>query len=228
MTEFEGRHDVAYGSVTVGAVNITKNGLMMKIDCICLNSPRGIMRLVGVSGDQAMSFGILIPDGDRLRLTRSFSKNDLRPLENHPVAFCIVPADIDIRTLAESPASEAEAQEPTEPEKAPAPALEPAEAAEVAPVPDIPEAPPVRVCDWREMQSPSSLFSDPELRVICAGITGALYREESGAGFLAVPVSDDRPFPLMPVFCCGEPESIDGREYVVFKILGGRLCASDE
>jgi hypothetical protein len=41
--------------------------------------------------------------------------------------------------------------------------------------------------------------------------------------YIAAEVADDKPFALMPIFCLGTPETIDGAEYLVFKVENGVL-----
>ena len=54
-------------------------------------------------------------------------------------------------------------------------------------------------------------------------LTGALARTEGDVTYLAVPLRAGEPFPLMPIFCFGEPEQIDGADYLVFKLKDGVL-----
>jgi hypothetical protein len=58
------------------------------------------------------------------------------------------------------------------------------------------------------------------VRERCADL---LVREEDGAVYIAAEVADDKPFALMPIFCLGTPETIDGAEYLVFKVENGVL-----
>jgi hypothetical protein len=84
-------------------------------------------------------------------------------------------------------------------------------------LPDAPETPGA----WRACPDPRALFRDGDL--ISEEIRGALRRADGEATRLAVPLSPEEPFPMMPVFCFGEPEEIEGRGYVVFKIKNGAL-----
>ncbi|MDR0862425.1 MAG: hypothetical protein LBN30_06605 [Oscillospiraceae bacterium] len=75
---------------------------------------------------------------------------------------------------------------------------------------------------WRAEPNARTLFQTGDA-VISGEPRGALSRMDEDATYLAVPMPNDEPFPMMPVFCFGSAESIDGREYVVFKIKNGIL-----
>jgi hypothetical protein len=55
-------------------------------------------------------------------------------------------------------------------------------------------------------------------------VRGALARAAGDMVYIAVPISGDAPFPMTPVFCFGEPETIDGADYLVFCLKNGVLC----
>jgi len=82
---------------------------------------------------------------------------------------------------------------------------------------------------WREEQDPARLFRDPELKSLGAALAreGVLSRREGEAAFLAVPLEPGRPFAAMPIFCFGAPETINGREWLVFKIVDGAPTVND-
>ena len=64
---------------------------------------------------------------------------------------------------------------------------------------------------------------NPALRELgrTLGREGVLTRQEGDAVFLAVPLDRDRPFSAMPIFCFGSPETISGRNWIVFRIMDG-------
>jgi hypothetical protein len=76
---------------------------------------------------------------------------------------------------------------------------------------------------WRPIEKPSSLFNDETIAEACEEVSGALAMEQAGLTMLAVPVSPDAPFPMMPIFCFGSSEDIGGQEYIIFKIKNGYL-----
>jgi hypothetical protein len=76
---------------------------------------------------------------------------------------------------------------------------------------------------WQEERSPEDLFRDPALQELgrALGREGVLTRREGEAVLLAVPLDRGRPFAAMPIFCFGSPETINGRNWVVFRIMDG-------
>ena len=76
---------------------------------------------------------------------------------------------------------------------------------------------------WQEEREPERLFRDPELREMgrALGREGVLSRREGEAVLLAVPLERGKPFAAMPIFCFGAPETINGRSWLVFRILDG-------
>ena len=76
---------------------------------------------------------------------------------------------------------------------------------------------------WRPIDDPSALFNDSDLANACRGVRGALTMDADGVTLLAVPVTPAEPFPLMPVFCFGDPVMIGGLEYMVFKSKNGNF-----
>jgi hypothetical protein len=103
-------------------------------------------------------------------------------------------------------------------------AKKPADTLPRSEAPAIPESPAPRGF-WAPIGDPAILFRDNDAELITGEVTGALTRNDGDIMLLAIPISQDTPFPMMPVFCFGDPEVIDGREYVVFKIKNGLLTA---
>jgi hypothetical protein len=76
--------------------------------------------------------------------------------------------------------------------------------------------------DWRVAASPESLFRDARLASLSRGASGSLTADgDGGATFFAVPISDDKPFAMTPIFCLGTPRFINSSEYLVFTLRGG-------
>ncbi len=88
----------------------------------------------------------------------------------------------------------------------------------------VPPEKPGAADGWFHADHPDTLFSDPDFADICRGVRDALTKQAGELTLLAVPVSPDEPFPMMPVFCLGDSGRIGGREYIVFKIKNGKLA----
>jgi hypothetical protein len=76
---------------------------------------------------------------------------------------------------------------------------------------------------WFLADDPAALFEDADIAKTCEDVTDALMMEREDGTLLAVPVSHDKPFPMMSVFCFGTSRLIGRREYIVFKIKNGYL-----
>ena len=74
---------------------------------------------------------------------------------------------------------------------------------------------------WEKVDDISPLFKSGEVAQDFEEPVGALYRKDGEFEYIAISAAPDEPFPLMPVFCFGEQQSIDGKEYIVFKIKNG-------
>jgi hypothetical protein len=88
----------------------------------------------------------------------------------------------------------------------------------------VPAEKPGAADGWFHTDQPETLFSDPDFADICRGVSNALTKQAGELTLLAVPVSPDEPFPMMPVFCLGDSGRIGGREYIVFRIKNGKLA----
>jgi hypothetical protein len=78
--------------------------------------------------------------------------------------------------------------------------------------------------NWQTILKPAKLFADIELARMCENVHDALFCDTGVVVYLAVPNCPDRPFPLMPVFCFGTPEVINGKNYIVFSLKNGMLA----
>ena len=76
---------------------------------------------------------------------------------------------------------------------------------------------------WQGERDPERLFRDPELQALgrALGREGVLTRRDGEATLLAVPLDRGRPFAAMPIFCFGAGEIINGRTWIVFRIMDG-------
>jgi hypothetical protein len=220
MEQTSQKFNVTRNGLVYGVAAVTQNGLMTEIDFSGTAPDGKIYRLAAVCGGAYVPLGVAAPDDNgKLSFRRSYSKNALRDLGfSTPDAFALI-------LSGEIPAPE--------PEPVPSPAPTPAVGDDVHIVPPSPPAPERVVEDadpyvktpfFAPLANPSSLFSEPS--GYCDGeLSGALARYEDGITYLAVPLDAGEPFPLLPVFCFGEPERIDGRDYLVFKLNNGILTA---
>ena len=204
--ELMDKYDVMYKNEPVGEAEIRQEGLftVLRCECVCLD---GVMRLYGFCGDDFFPIGIPTPVGSRMRLVKKYTKNDL---QLQPVHICdrfeLFGADEE----PEKPASKEEMPaEPTEPKP------------ESEPVTEMPaekhESP------WKPAPDPSSLFADAELKATAAGIKGGMTAEDGSSTLLAIPISTDTPFPLMPVFRYGWSAMVEGKCCIVFRVRDGYL-----
>ena len=255
-----GEYPVYVSGLSVGSVTVSGSGLMTVFDCACQPKSREILRLAAACGGKYVTLGVPVPEGDVLRLRKSFTKNALAALgyrdadafyliragDAADVLFPAAPPAPDFEPLPALPVTESAAGSATEeqddasqvlpitppvPEpKAPEGPLEAPIRTDNAPgtlseaAPDVSEAADAEASDgWEPAGDPSLLFGDPALAEACRGMTGALYSVRDGLGLLAVPVSPEEPFPLMPAFCFGTPATFRGREYIVFRLRDGNL-----
>jgi len=78
LQELFGEYTVDYGGTKVGRLTVSGQGLMTRFTCECVVATAEIMRLAILMGDRYIALGVLLPDGDKLHFTKSYSKNDLR------------------------------------------------------------------------------------------------------------------------------------------------------
>jgi len=204
-----GKYNVIFDKEITGTVNISRTGQKYLFECQCNHSSADIIRLFCYSNDVYSTIGTMMPVNGRLYLKKAFTRNDLIMKDigeiNHFLLSSTSPA---------APSSPPHLQEiQTEP------ALTTASQPE-----EMPEENKIVAYPWRNENSPSSLFSDPELKEVCMNIKDALSSSDGEFIYLAVPVSSDKPFPLMPAFCFGSFELIDNRSYIIFKLKNGNLC----
>ncbi len=66
----EGCYEVYLGNAAVGKVQILPEGLYLRITCRCAAPQDQIYRLCAEIGDRRESIGVVVPEGDGLRLTK--------------------------------------------------------------------------------------------------------------------------------------------------------------
>ena len=77
-------------------------------------------------------------------------------------------------------------------------------------------------CEWAPDTDPASHFEDPILRAAASGIQGVITKPDGEDTLLGFPWAPSRPFPMLPVFRLGTAMEIDGGQYMVFRLKGGR------
>ncbi|MDR2420927.1 MAG: hypothetical protein LBD49_02325 [Oscillospiraceae bacterium] len=185
----------------LGEACLARSGLMTEIS-YSGGSPdsENVYRLAAVCNGRYVPLGVPAPSGDagsgRFEIKKSFTKNALREIGfAEPSAFELIL---------------------TGEEYAPAPMAEPA-----------PEA-AAESCrltgEWSQEPDPERFFADGGEAAFTEKARGALARTDGETIYIAVPISSAAPFPMTPVFCLGEPETIDGEDYLVFKLKNGALA----
>lgn len=69
---------------------------------------------------------------------------------------------------------------------------------------------------WRWERRPARCFRDGVLREAAQSWGPMLRRREEDGFLLAAPFDPERPFPMVPIFCLGRLERVEGRPYIVF------------
>ena len=194
MDNLIGSYKVTYDGMEAGQLEISKNGTYFVFTFTGSTFFSDILRLVCFCGETPVPIGIPVPDGSRLSLKKQISKSSLSALGLTAIDKCIlVPASV--KFSAEKKAEPASAD----------------------------TSPEVEEAEWVDDYEPWLLFEDEELKSACLGLKGALKQNCFDCTKLAVPVSTSEPFPMMPVFCFGEAQFINGRQYVVFVLKNGQL-----
>lgn len=204
------KYTVMYKNEPIGEAEVSQDGLFTVLRCECV-SVGGVVRLYGFHGDDFYPIGILTPVGSRLRLVKKYTKNDLHDL---PIQHC---DRFELYGADEEPKSAVKPK--SEPVVEPAPQIEPEEPqSEPEPVVET-----VQESLWKPIDDPSTLFADEELKATAADITGGMMANDDGSTLLAIPISTDTPFPLMPVFRYGWSAMVEGKCCIVFRIKDGCL-----
>ena len=230
MNNLLGEHSVMHGGRSVGTLTVSQSGLMTTFECVCDYDSEDVLRLANAVDGEYTHIGVVMPDGGQMRLRKSFTKSALEGLRLNPNAgFALIKRGEKPQAATEQgPTLQEPPQEdtvPPEPQEEPQEKLQ--ESIEETPEPEI--KPTARITleardnTWRVAENPAELFRDQDIAEACKTASGALTAERDGFTLLAIPVSQETPFPMMPVFCFGESEIIGGREYIVFKAKDGNL-----
>ncbi len=76
---------------------------------------------------------------------------------------------------------------------------------------------------WRPLKEPERILRDADLIACCRKYGGVCWRRAGDKTYIGAPFGEDRPFPLMPAFCFGRPETVNGCMWLVFEIRDGLL-----
>jgi hypothetical protein len=236
----ENKFTVTRAGKAFGEIDIAQNGLMTDVS-FSGGNPDGenIYRLAAVCGGKYISLGVPAPAENGLfGLKKSFSKNALRELGITELsAFeLVLPGELGNPAEQNAPMSVVAAPPPAvipEAEKS-APAPEAEQSPKPAPEPQTTNGaadgggrkPERRLTpEWTPEPEPERFFADGGRAGLTDALHGALAREDGGVIYLAAPISEEEPFPMTPVFCFGTPETIGGKDYLVFRLKNGTLTS---
>ena len=147
LQELFGEYTVAYSNWEVGRLTVSLEGLMVRFTCECVVATAEILRLAILVGDRYVLLGVLLPDGDKLRFTKQYSKIDLqsrgltsidgcRLVTGHDALPTAAPASAPTPTPTPTPAIETIAATPDPITETLAPKPEPKPEPQPAPVPE--------------------------------------------------------------------------------------------
>lgn len=131
--EMLGEYAVEYGGSKVGKLTVAQAGLKVQFSCVCVVACGEVLRLAILCEDRYVVLGVLLPDGDKLRFHKSYSRHDLEMKGLHAIDGCRLVAKQDTLTAPTKPAT-------PEPEVVPEPG--PEVAPEPKPTPLKPVTPP--------------------------------------------------------------------------------------
>ena len=219
----DGRFDVTRAGLVFGVAELSENGLMQDIS-FAGSAPddKNVYRLAAVCAGQYVALGVPVPDkSGTLTLKKSLSRAAVRVLGFVlPSAFELVLPGEECGDVFDNEVVEFDNEQ---------------EIIIVPPMPELnhepePETKAQAVTttgrdNWRNAPNPSVMFTENGALSAVDDIVGALIREDGEFIHLVIPVSDGEPFPLMSAFCLGEPQTINGGEYLVFKLKNGAFTA---
>jgi len=73
------------------------------------------------------------------------------------------------------------------------------------------------VGDWKAL-SRGSFFRSARLDCALSLLSGAMVREEKRGKLLALPYSENAPFPLAELFCLARIGTVGGRKCVIYRV----------
>lgn len=78
-----------------------------------------------------------------------------------------------------------------------------------------------RESGWQETSRPAELLEDRLLRERLGAVETAWWRRDGEVLYLALPLAEDRPFPLETLFCLARPERVEGWPCAVYAFRRG-------
>ena len=180
----------------IGTATAERDGLYWQVHAACHTAGGGFVRLYAHEDGKCERLGVLIPEGDTLRLSRRIAAS----------AFSFKGATriTTSETLEAAPVDEPTQEEPpAEPEAEAAPEPEVSEMAET-PQPEATE--PGQGSG--EEPAPWEPFSGSVLEY---PVIGARIRRTDTGALLAIPYEEGVEFPLMALFCFCRLEEAEGR-----------------
>lgn len=75
-----GDYDVLYREDKVGTLRVRQRGLMTEFDCLCTYKAGRVLRLMITSGSTRRDLGVMLPDGEKLKFNKRYSKNGLKQM----------------------------------------------------------------------------------------------------------------------------------------------------
>ena len=81
---------------------------------------------------------------------------------------------------------------------------------------DAPQAARTEASCWRETRCPAQLFQSPFLQYRLRPVGRAWWRREGTLLILALPLEEEKPFPLEALFCLGKVQCVEGVRCVVY------------
>ena len=183
----EGTYPLLLDGTQAGEVRVSVQGGWTVFEASCAAQP-GVVRISVYGAGREGYLGVLAPDGEALTLRRRLSRSELRSF----------PTEIEYAARAGKPLKSKSEHEPE---------LQPVGRADPGAPPAEPETPPES-----EEQNAAPPEADADLYWY-ATTDGALVAFDGEQNLLALPSEDAR----IPADGCGEPRTIGGWDYVVFR-----------
>jgi len=198
MGNLDGSYAVMLGDSRTGTLDVYSDGGFTVFEFHGENCGSSPLRLCCRSGERVVPIGIPVPENGTMHLRKRFTKNGLNTAGLSVIDGCAL-----ISLSGPLTAHPAYTGTPAPPKNT--------------------DAPNSAGDAWQCEYEPWVMFTDEDIKNACRGLNGALRRSRGDIEELAVPVSPYEPFPMMPVFCFGDIAEINGRQYVVFTVKGGKL-----
>lgn len=187
----------------IGTATAERDGLYWQVHAACHTKSGGFVRLYAHGDGKCERLGVLIPEGDALRLSRRIAASAFSFTD----ATRITTSETPKQEPVGEPAQEEKAAEPEPEAQAPgageAPQSESAEseAAEAAEAPETEQGSGEAPAPWEPFSG--SVLEYP--------VVGARIRRTDTGALLAIPYEAGVEFPLMPLFCFCRLEEAEGR-----------------